>query len=203
MIQPIVRQGYAEDAEELIPKFEALRTPDVLASVEALLPAKPSRVLEVGAGTGRDAAWLAERGHTVVAVEPVRELLEAGMALHPTDKIRWLDDGLPALDTLRREAFEYDLILVVAVWQHLPPSEHEQAIITLAGKLSPDGRLVISLRHGPGSPTRPCFPADPDRIISYAERAGMRLRMRCSAESIQQNKRDWGVTWTWLCFERV
>ena len=200
--QPDVLRGYAADAAELIPRFEALRTPEVLAPVEALLPVQPCRVLDIGAGTGRDAAWLAGRGHNVVAVEPVRELREAGMALHRSERIRWVDDRLPTLDRLPEPSL-YDLILAVAVWQHLPASEHRQAIETLAGRLSSAGRLIISLRHGPGAPKRPCFPAGPDRIVSYAEDAAMRLRMRRSAGSVQQKNRDAGVTWTWLCFERA
>ena len=35
-----------------------------------LLPRPPGRALDVGAGTGRDAAWLARLGFQVVAVEP-------------------------------------------------------------------------------------------------------------------------------------
>jgi SAM-dependent methyltransferase len=186
MVQPDVLQGYAADAAELIPKFEGLRTSEILLPVEAFLPTKPSLVLDVGAGTGRDAAWLADRGHVVVAVEPVRELREAGMSLHPTDKIRWVDDRLPALDKLREEPCGYDLILLIAVWQHLPPQMHQQAIAALSDKLSVDGRLIMSVRHGPGSPTRPCYPADADKIISLAERAGLRLRMRCSADSLSR-----------------
>jgi hypothetical protein len=62
--------------------------------------------------------------------------------------------------------------------------------------------LIISVRHGPGSSTRPCFPADPDRIVGYAEDTRMRLRMRRTAGSLQQGNRDLGVIWTWLCFER-
>ena len=44
----------------------------------ALIPATPSRVLDVGAGTGRDAAALAALGHSVVAVEPTPELRAHG-----------------------------------------------------------------------------------------------------------------------------
>jgi SAM-dependent methyltransferase len=202
MSQPDVLRGYAVDAAQLIPRFERLRTTDVLAPVKALLPIQPARVLEIGAGTGRDAAWLAGRGHTIVAVEPVRELRDAGMALHPSERITWVDDRLPALDRLA-ESSSFDLILVIAVWQHLHPSEHRQAIQTLASRLSWDGRLIISLRRGPGSVTRPCFPADPDSIIGYAEGVALRLRMRRSTGSVQQENRDAGVTWTWLCFERA
>lgn len=202
MTRPDVLQGYAADAPKLIPAYEALRTPEVLAAAAALLPRRPSQILDVGAGTGRDAEWFAEQGHSVVAVEPVAPLREAGMALHPGCRIRWLDDRLPALDRLRGEAALYNLILVIGVWQHLPAEEHQQAIGTLSAMLAAKGRLVISLRHGPGSPTRPCFPADQDRIVDYAEETGMQLRMRRSAGSLQQGNRDMGVTWTWLCFER-
>ena len=200
MVRPDVLRGYAQDAAELIPRFEALRTPEVLAPVEGLLPVERSRILDIGAGTGRDAAWLAARGHDVDAVEPVKELREAGMAFHPSDRIRWVDDRLPALDRLR-ERPPYNLILVVGVWQHLLVTEHRPAIETLAGRLASGGRLIISLRQGPGAPSRPCFAADPDRIVGYAEEAAMRLRMRCTAGSLQKQNRDRGVTWTWLCFE--
>ena len=199
MVQPDVLRGYGQDAAELIPKFEALRTLEVLGPVDALLPVKRSRILDIGAGTGRDAAWFASQGHNVEAVEPVKELREAGMALHPSDRIRWSDDRLPSLDRIRDRP-PFDLILVVGVWQHLPGAEHRRAIETLACKLASSGRLIISLRHGPGSPSRPCFAADPDQIVIYAQDAGMRLRMRCAARSLQQENRDRGVTWTWLCF---
>jgi SAM-dependent methyltransferase len=202
MCKPDVLQGYAADAAELIPRFEELRTLDVLAPVAALLPARPSRVLDVGAGTGRDAAWLADQGHHVVAVEPVDELREAGMALHRSERIAWVKDTLPALARLRSDPSGYDLVLVIAVWQHLPPDAHRQAIVALADKLAPRGRLILSLRHGPGSPARPCHPADEERIVAYGEDVGLELRLRRSAASVQQRNRDLGVTWTWLCLER-
>jgi len=93
-------------------------------------------------------------------------------------------------------------VLVIAVWQHLPPVEHREAIGVLADKLAPRGRLILSLRHGPGAAARPCHPADAERIVAYAKDAGLELRMRRSAESVQQRNRDLRVTWTWLCFER-
>jgi protein-L-isoaspartate O-methyltransferase len=199
---PEVLEGYAVDAAELVAVYEAFRTPDVLEPMQELLPARPSRILDVGAGTGRDAAFLVGEGHSVVAVEPVHAFRQAGLRLHPLERIRWLDDQLPALARVLEEATQYELIIVSGVWQHLPPEQHQRAINALSALLAAEGRLMISLRHGPGSPARPCFPADPDRIVAYAEGAGMRLRLRDHVESLQQRNRDLGVTWTWLCFER-
>ncbi|WP_204324597.1 class I SAM-dependent methyltransferase, partial [Stenotrophomonas maltophilia] len=62
-----------------------------------LVPAAPVRAIDIGAGTGRDAAALAARGHRVLAVEPTAELLAEARRLHPSALIEWLDDGLPEL----------------------------------------------------------------------------------------------------------
>ena len=197
-----VIDGYAADAPALIPRFEALSSEAVLAPAMALLPTEPCRVLEVGAGTGRDAAWLASRGHRVVAVEPVAALREAGMALHPSPNITWMDDRLPDLAEVRRRGEAYDLILAIAVWQHLRPEHHARAIASLAALTAAKGRLILSLREGPGAPTRPCFPACPAEINSAAKASGLTPILHRRTPSIQQANRDAGVTWCWLGFER-
>jgi 2-polyprenyl-3-methyl-5-hydroxy-6-metoxy-1,4-benzoquinol methylase len=195
-----VLEGYAADAAELVPRFEALSSAEVLAPVLEVLPAAPCRVLDVGAGTGRDSAWLAGRGHRVVAAEPVEPFRRAGAALHP--ELHWVDDRLPDLARLAASGERFDLILLVGVWQHLRPEEHRPAIAALAGLLDPGGLLMLSLRHGTGSPARLCFPAVPDEIVAHAAAAGLDLELRRAAPSIQQCNRDAGVTWTWLAFRR-
>jgi len=197
-----VLKGYAAEAERLIPQFEALSSEEVLGAVLDLLPSGPGSVLEIGAGTGRDAAWLAEGGHRVVAVEPVGELREAGRKLHESAAIEWLDDRLPSLDRVGAKNERYDLVLAVAVWQHLLPEHHSTAALNLAALVAANGRLILSIRHGPGAPGRPCFPANPDDFIAAAEGGGLDLVARRSAESIQPGNRAAGVTWTWLCLER-
>jgi SAM-dependent methyltransferase len=44
-------------------------------AVEKALPVRPARIVDAGCGTGRHAAELAARGHDVVLLEPVPELL--------------------------------------------------------------------------------------------------------------------------------
>jgi CheY-like chemotaxis protein/SAM-dependent methyltransferase len=192
--------GYVAEAAELVPHFEALSAEEVLAPVLDLLPQAPSRILEIGAGTGRDAAWLAARGHEVLAAEPVEAFRVAGLERHP--RLEWIDDRLPALDRLRSTGERFDLVLLVAVWQHLAPAEQSLAMASLAKLVAPGGRLIISVRHGPGSPARPCYPADPDRMVADAAEDGLVLDVRREAESVQAANRAAGVTWTWLCFSR-
>jgi Methyltransferase domain len=53
-----------------------------------------------GAGTGRDAAWLAARGYEVVAVEPSDAMRAEAVRLHPQAPIRWVADALPGLEQM-------------------------------------------------------------------------------------------------------
>jgi SAM-dependent methyltransferase len=198
MIEQVL-DGYAADAADLIRRYELLSSGAVLAPIADLLPIPPARVMDVGAGTGRDGAWLARRGHEVVAAEPVAVLREAGEALHP--ELCWVDDSLPRLARLRGSGERYDLVLLVGVWQHLPPETHEEAMAALADLLSTKGRLILSVRHGPGAVSRPCFPADVGHVCALAEARNLTLLCRRHAESLQQANRDAGVTWTWLAFE--
>ena len=75
---PVITAGYAGKAVNLTEQYERVTFGDVHRDVLSLLPIRPIRVLDIGAGTGRDAAALAARGHTSAAVEPTRELREHG-----------------------------------------------------------------------------------------------------------------------------
>ncbi len=72
-------RGYAENAEALIAQYEALAFPVKHKAVMHLLPASPVAALDVGAGTGADAHWLAEQGHRVVADETIRLAGQSGL----------------------------------------------------------------------------------------------------------------------------
>jgi SAM-dependent methyltransferase len=197
-----ILRGYVADAEELIPRFEALATEDVLSAIFDLLPPHPGKTLDIGAGTGRDAAWLARRSQHVIAVEPADALRSAGEALHYRPNLDWLDDRLPDLVRTKARGETFNLVICIAVWQHLPPEQHERGMLALASLTAPGGRLIMSLRYGPGAPNRRCFAADPEFLISTAEQAGLTSVTRRSAQSIQPGNRAAGVTWDWLCFDR-
>src|ERR1700692_3272765 len=77
-------EGYAEEVEALVQQYESLSFSDNHKAILHLIPSEPCRVLDVGAGTGRDAAGFAALGHHVVAVEPTTELRTRAMALHPS-----------------------------------------------------------------------------------------------------------------------
>ena len=51
-------EHYADEAPELLKRYESISFADAQAPVLQLIPPAPGRALDIGAGTGRDAAGL-------------------------------------------------------------------------------------------------------------------------------------------------
>jgi SAM-dependent methyltransferase len=111
------------------------------------LKTTPGFACDIGAGSGRDANWLAEKGWDVIAVEPSRGMRELAIP-KSRPNVTWLDDSLPELSRLRALGHRFDLVLLSAVWMHVPPGQRERAFRILTELLKPGGTLVITLRHG-------------------------------------------------------
>ena len=139
------------------------------APIVDLLPTGQNRVaLDVGAGSGRDAGWLASLGFDVVAVEPARSMRGSAKQRYPSHQIQWLDDRLPGLDEVHRLGLRFDLILLSAVWMHVKPADRHRAFRKLATLLKPGGLLIMSLREGPSEQDRPMWPAPAGEVEALA-----------------------------------
>ncbi|MFD1696441.1 class I SAM-dependent methyltransferase [Roseibium aestuarii] len=193
--------GYESLGPEWIERTEAVDPVKLYGLVLDLLPEtlKGLAVLDLGAGSGRDAAWLARRGAVVTAVEPCAPLREAGQARHRAIPIHWVDDRFP---NLSRVTQRYGLILVTGVWHHLDEAEQPLAFQRLAQLLAPGGRLVMALRHGEAAAHHINFLIDEDALLSWAEAFGLRTLRRKQAQSQGDWNLSHGVRWTWLVLER-
>lgn len=192
-------QGYPEQAERLVVQYESIAFAEKHRAVLHLLPDPPCDVLDIGAGTGADAAWFADKGHRSVAVEPTAELRNPGMALHAASPIEWIDDYLPDLSKLPRER-SFDLVMITAVWMHLDETERGQAMPRVASLLRSAGVLVMTLRHGPHAPGRRTFNVSAEETVQLASASGLRCNLSVRTESARQFNRLAGVTWSRLAF---
>ncbi len=164
------------------------------------LPESPARILDVGAGIGRDAAELAAAGHDVVAVEPCDELRATGQELYASSSIVWVNDALPPLGSLGVDAV-FDWVLASAVHHHLDRGEQTQCVARLAQLLAPAGALAMTLRNGPAGAGRNVFPVDVDRTCHEARARGLTLVVDVRDEPSQlPGKR--GVTWAHVLFRK-
>ena len=183
---------YEQNASQLVTQYESLAFEDVHAALLDLLPQPGATVLDVGAGSGRDAAWFASRGYDVVAVEPSDAMRNHGRALHPSPRIHWLCDSLPELAQVRRLGLTFDLILLSAVWMHVPPASRARALRKLATMLSPSGRIAISLRLGEPDTARAMHEVTLHELSSLSQQFGLRLiRATDSADRLGRSGLAW------------
>tara|TARA_R110001592_G_scaffold33742_2_gene116628 strand:- start:5718 stop:7430 length:1713 start_codon:yes stop_codon:yes gene_type:complete len=138
---------YSENAPTLIDQYNRIDPAELHKGWAEFLLNQPALACDIGAGTGRDSNWLASMGWNVIAVEPEAKFREQAK-LQSHANVTWLDDSLPELSQLRKLGQRFNLILLSAVWMHLPSSKRERAFRILSELLAPGGILVITLRQG-------------------------------------------------------
>ena len=111
---------YSQKAKAFYDQYQSLTFEKVHQDWLSFLEGQSGLALDVGAGSGRDARALAAQGWDVVAVEPAAGLRELGQGATRSQSIHWVDDQLPDLGKIRKLSYRFDLILVSAVWMHIP-----------------------------------------------------------------------------------
>lgn len=168
--------AYDEQAAALCAEYERAEQASYRTGFADLVPRRRgATALDIGAGSGRDAAWLADLGCEVVAVEPAAEMRRIGRRLHADTPITWLDDRLPDLRATRSLELRFDFILLSGVWQHVAPQERRRALRWLTALLRPRGVIVISVRHGPAPPDRPMHEVSTDEVRTLAGEHGLHV----------------------------
>lgn len=94
---------YDANAETLSEPYETVPPERIHHWLRSLLPRKPATILDVGAGSGRDAAWLAAEGYDafVEHERPSDDQLGRPHVQWTQLAIRLPDDGTGALPLLR------------------------------------------------------------------------------------------------------
>ncbi len=178
---------YHQNATAFVAQYESVSAEQVHHSWLHLLPeiCQACFALDVGAGSGRDARFLATRGYQVFAVEPAAELRRQAIALtekassevtvHLPSAIRWFDDTLPNLQQIQALTQDFSLILLSAVWMHLTNEQRSASLQTLTQLLASGGLLVITLRHGDFSDDRVAYPVSAAEILELVTKHHLAL----------------------------
>lgn len=165
---------YNNNAETLSEQYNSLDFKTVHKSWIEQLPAK-GNILDVGSGSGRDVNYFAEHGFKVVAVEPAKHLLAQAKANYPNKNIIWIEDCLPNLKLVENIETQFDLILISAVWMHLPEDIQFQSLQALKDFLKPNGKLIITLRIGAFTDGREAHPISVELLKKQTEQLQLKL----------------------------
>ncbi|MBZ1351213.1 class I SAM-dependent methyltransferase [Alcaligenaceae bacterium LF4-65] len=190
---------YDQHATVLTEQYEALAPEAVHHWLIDLMPTgKDLKALDVGAGSGRDAAWLASRGYDVWAVEPSEGMRLQGQQLHATSRITWVEDALPKLEVITGLNQGYDFILLSAVWMHVAPEQRVSAFEKLTQLLEPKGVLAITLRCGPAPAERAMYEVTEQEVRQLADRFGVKV-LRCVTAPDQSGRSE--ISWIQMALQ--
>lgn len=194
--------GYARSVQRFIEVTNSISFQELHKDFIHFIPKQASRILDVGAGIGRDAFILAGMGHFVVAVEPVQEFQIAGNKLFPSPNLTWIEDSLAELKKIEEYNNQFDFILASAMWHHLDHDEQHTAIARISKLLNKNGMFALSLRHGPAGKGTISFPICDIQTIENAKSSGfIPLRYLKHQASLLPNKAN--ITWSRLVFQLV
>jgi SAM-dependent methyltransferase len=133
----------------------------------------PGRALDIAAGEGRNALWLAGLGWHVTAMDFSAVALQRARSLaqeqlgQDAGRLVTLEADL---ETWVPEPRSYDLVLVV--YLHLPPQLRSSVMRAAADAVAPGGTLLIvghdleNLTAGHGGPQNPAILYRPDDLVA-------------------------------------
>ena len=158
----------------------------VEAETEAL---PPGRALELAAGEGRNAIWLAENGWNVTAVDFSRVALQKAAHLAAARGVTLeLSEADVTLD--RPEHGAFDLVLVA--YLQTPANDRAAWLGHAVHALAPGGTLLLvghdrsNLAHGYGGPQDAAVLTTPDELATDLAAAGLEIEKAELVERVVQ-----------------
>lgn len=141
--------------------------------VEEVAGLPAGRALDLGAGEGRNAVWLAAGGWTVTAVDfsavglGKARALAAGRPPQVAGRITWVEADLRDYEP---DPGSYDLVLIA--YLHLPAADRRAVLPRAAGALALGGILLVighdstNLTRGVGGPRDPAVLFSPGDVLA-------------------------------------
>jgi 2-polyprenyl-3-methyl-5-hydroxy-6-metoxy-1,4-benzoquinol methylase len=73
---------YANNAKDLSQRYESAKVDNIHSLLLNTFPSK-SYLLEIGCGSGRDAAFMHQKGYDILAIDGSREMIAEAKRCHP------------------------------------------------------------------------------------------------------------------------
>jgi SAM-dependent methyltransferase len=137
---------------------------------------EPGRALDLGAGEGRNAIWLAQRGWAATAVDFSDVALGKARQLAAANDVE-IETVVADVTAYEPPAAAHDLVAVI--YLHLPEDQRRLVHQRAAAALAPGGTLVVlghdttNLTDGHGGPQDPSVLYTPDDVVADLDDTGL------------------------------
>lgn len=135
---------FNDRADELARQYNALDRAKVHADLLSMLPEGTAlKVLDIGAGSGADAAMFAGRGHEVLACEPADVLRKKGEETFKNKNIKWSSDVLPEMSAASEASAPFDVITSVGVLQYVAEENRASSLFKMFSMAAKGGFVEV------------------------------------------------------------
>nr|WP_250808245.1 class I SAM-dependent methyltransferase [Neorhizobium tomejilense] len=186
---------YTENADTVFGIYEGVNPGDLYrAYLPALSDKAGGRALDIGAGSGRDAAWLRDMGYTVSAAEPNDAMRSRAIARHG-DGISWSAASLPGLYGIEVSKGGFDIVFCNGVFMHVRPEDRHAALAGINRLLANDGVLCLNFRAVTDADEgRGMFEIHADEMAAHARDLGMYFKVETTDDVLKRKQMSW-----WSC----
>ncbi|MBN2645282.1 MAG: class I SAM-dependent methyltransferase [Desulfuromonadaceae bacterium] len=208
-MDPQTLHFYTRQASDYARRADRDEVTDLQAVLRQWLPSR-CRVLELGGGSGRDAAWLQTQGYQVTYSDGCEAMVKQAVAQHGGLQGRALTAEVPLPSSHPLLGRRFDAVVAIALILHLDDGALAQTLAQLVALLVPAGRLILTSCVGAGrcagvqtaarrdEDGRLMCLRQPDDVSHLACRYGLQ---QCSV-SWQHDGRGRDRLWYTLVFER-
>lgn len=193
---------YEEEANSMAAVYEAVDVRPIMTPILEYLP-ETGRLLEIGCGSGRDAAFFLKQGYEVTGLDGSEAMLREAASYHPELMGRLLRHELP--EPLPFDAGFFDVVTSMAVIMHLQESALPAVFEEIARVLALGGAVAYSVNtvrpgldeHGNDRKGRHFTCLDAPGWERYHQAAGLRTNASWENEDITGRP---GIRWaTFVC----
>jgi 2-polyprenyl-3-methyl-5-hydroxy-6-metoxy-1,4-benzoquinol methylase len=188
---------YNENAEKLAELYETADMSEVHSLLLRFLPQRAS-VMEIGCGSGRDAAFLIANGYDVTAVEASAQMMEVAQRLHPELAGRITLASVPLRDSDSLLSRQFGAVVCIGTILHVPDqylfefASQRRDLVSQEGIFFLSGSIRILLAQATRDEhSRLIIERVPEEIQLLFERLGFQLLTRTQNDDAHGRPAKW------------
>lgn len=192
--------AYNTQAAKLTSSYESANLSTIHALLMRHLSPPPAAILDLGCGSGRDAAFLHARGYAVTALDASPAMLKEITIRHPELAGRLQEKSFPLPPDDPLLAAPFDAVTCFAMLMHVPDHDLFECARQFSLLLKPGGVLIFSVSTGRTGLVdnrdemgRLYIERPPDQLRQLLEELGFRLLARQEQPDFQGRSLTWTV----------